>query len=213
MIFILVLLVGAFVGYSMTDIRGAREVRAFFGPVVRLVRKEAAQQLPKLREKTRQIMDNAAGMLAGTAPACPPGTRLAASVPAHAPEAHSGSGEHGPTERVCVDEHLVSEIDYNKCAVCEQPNSSRAKSAQAKRKTRRHSEFCIDGKTPTTDPIRCATWKQADIYCAALAARLPTEKELHALPPTLIRAPMEWTSAAPDADRENRGPFRCARDQ
>jgi serine/threonine protein kinase len=212
-IFILVLLVGAFVGYSMTDIRGAREVRAFFGPVVRLVRKEAAQQLPKLREKTRQIMDNAAGMLAGTAPACPPGTRLGTSVPAHAPEAHSGSGEHGPTERVCVDEHLVSEIDYNKCAVCEQPNSSRAKSAQAKRKTRRHSEFCIDGKTPTTDPIRCATWKQADIYCAALAARLPTEKELHALPPTLIRAPMEWTSAAPDADRENRGPFRCARDQ
>jgi serine/threonine protein kinase len=212
-IFILVLLVGAFVGYSMTDIRGAREVRAFFGPVVRLVRKEAAQQLPKLREKTRQIMDNAAGMLAGAAPACPPGTRLVTSVPAHAPEAHPGSGEHSPTERICVDEHLVSEIDYNKCAVCEQPNSSRAKSAQAKRKTRRHSEFCIDGKTPTTDPIRCATWKQADIYCAALAARLPTEKELHALPPTLIRAPMEWTSAAPDADRENRGPFRCARDQ
>jgi len=217
-IFILVLLVGAFVGYSMTDIRGAREVRAFFSPVVRLVRKEAAQQLPKLREKTRQIMDNAAGMLAGTAPACPPGTRLGTSVPAHAPEAHSGSGEHGPTERVCVDEHLVSEMDYNKCAVCEQPNSSRAKraqakSAQAKRKTRRHSEFCIDGKAPTTDPIRCATWKQAEIYCAALPARLPTEKELHALPPTLIRAPMEWTSATPEADRENRGPFRCARDQ
>jgi serine/threonine protein kinase len=211
LIFILVLFVAAFVGYSTTDIRGAREVRAFFSPVVRLVRKEAAQQLPKLREKTRQIMDNAAGMLAGTAPACPPGTRPVTSVPAHAPEAHSGSGEHGPTERVCVDEHLVSEIDYNKCAVCEQPNSSRAQ-RKTKRKTRRHFEFCIDGKTPTTDPIRCATWKQANIYCAALAATLPTEAELHALPPTLIRAPMEWTSATPEADRENRGPFRCAHD-
>jgi hypothetical protein len=126
LIFILVLLVGAFVGYSMTDIRGAREVRAFFSPVVRLVRKEVAQQLPKLREKTRQVMDNAADMLAGAEPACPPGTRLVTSVPAHAPEAHSGSGEHGPTERVCVDEHLVSEMDYSKCAVCEQPKGSRA---------------------------------------------------------------------------------------
>jgi eukaryotic-like serine/threonine-protein kinase len=208
LIFILVLLVGAFVAYSTTDVRGAKEVRAFFSPVVRLVRKEVAQQLPKLREKTRQVMDNAAGILAGAEPACPPGTRLVTSVPAHAPEAHTGSGEHSPTERICVDEHLVSEMDYNQCAVCEQPNSSRAK-----RKTRRHSEYCIDGKAPTTDPIRCATWKQADIYCAAVAARLPTEEELHALPPTLIRAPMDWTSATPEADRENRGTFRCAHDQ
>jgi serine/threonine protein kinase len=213
-IFILVLLVGAFVGYSLTDIRGAKEVRKFFSPVVRLVRKEVAQQLPTLREKTRQVVDNAAGILAGAAPACPRGTRFVTSVPAHAPKAHSGSGEHGPTERVCADEHLVSQIDYNKCAVCEQPNSSRATGkTKTTRKTPKRAEFCIDGKTPTTDPIRCATWKQAEIYCAALAARLPTEEELHALPPTLTRAPMEWTSATPEADRENRGPFRCAHDQ
>jgi serine/threonine protein kinase len=208
LIFILVLLVGAFVGYSMTDLRGTREMRAFFSPVVRLVRKEVSQQLPKLRQKTRQVMENAADILAEAAPACPPGTRLVTSVPAHAPEAHSDLGEHGPTERVCVDEHPVSEMDYNKCAVCEQPNSSRGKS-----KTRRHAEFCIDGKTPTTDPIRCATWKQADSYCATLAARLPSEEELHALPPTLTPAPMEWTSATAEADRENRGPFRCAHHQ
>jgi hypothetical protein len=213
LIFLLVVLVGAFVAYSTTDVRGAKEVRAFFSPVVRLVRKEASQQLPKLREKTRQVMDSAADILAGAAPACPPGTRLAASVPAHAPEAHTGPGEHGPTERICVDEHLVSQIDYSKCVVCEQPNSLRAKSARAKGKTRRHSEFCIDGKAPTINPIRCATWKQANIYCAALAARLPTEEELHALPPTLVRTPMEWTSATPEADRENRGPFRCAHDR
>ncbi len=208
LIFILVVLVGAFVGYSTTDIRGAREVRAFFSPVVRLVRKEVAQQLPTLREKTRQVMDNAAGILAGAEPACPSGTRRVTSVPAHAPEAHSGSGEHGPTERICVDEHLVSEMDYSKCAVCAQPKRSRAK-----RKARRHSEFCIDGRAPTTNPIRCATFKQAEIYCAALAAKLPTEAELHALPPALIRAPMEWTFATPEADRENRGPFRCAHEQ
>jgi hypothetical protein len=134
------------------------------------------------------------------------------SGPAHAPEAHSGSGEHGPNERVCVGEHLVSEIDYSKCAVCTQPDGSRAE-RKAKRKPRRHSAFCIDGKTPTTDPLRCASWKQAEIYCASLAARLPTEEELHALPPTLVLAPMEWTSATPEADRENRGLFRCAHDQ
>ncbi|HEY5282761.1 MAG TPA: hypothetical protein VIM14_08225, partial [Polyangia bacterium] len=209
LIFILVVLVGAFVAYSTTDVRGAKEVRAFFSPVVRLVRKEVAQQLPKLRERTQQVMENAADILAGAAPACPPGTRLGTSVPpAHAPEAHTGSGEHGPTERVCVDEHLVSEMDYNKCAVCEQP-----KGALPKRKPRRHHEFCIDGKAPTTNPIRCATWKQANIYCSALAARLPTEEELHALPPALVRAPTEWTSTTPEADRENRGPFRCAHDQ
>ena len=213
MIFILVVLVGAFVAYSTTDVRGAKEVRAFFSPVVRLVRKEVAQQLPKLRERTQQVMENAADILAGAEPACPPGTRLVTSVPAHAPEAHAGSGEHGRNERVCVDEHPVSEIDYNKCAVCEQPNSSRAKSTRAKKETGRHSEFCIDGKAPTTNPIRCASWKQANIYCAALAARLPTEAELHALPPALTRAPMEWTSATPEADRENRSPFRCAHDQ
>jgi serine/threonine protein kinase len=212
LIVILVLLVGGFVGYSMTDLRGAREVRELFSPVVRLVRKEVAQQLPTLREKTRQVMDNAAGMLAGAEPACPPGTQLGISVPAHAAEAHAGSGEHGPNERVCVDEHLVSEMDYNKCAVCEQPKSARAEK-KTKRKTRRHAAFCIDGKTPTTEPIRCATWKQAEIYCAALAARLPTEEELHALPPTLVRAAMEWMSATSEADRENRGPFRCAHDQ
>jgi formylglycine-generating enzyme required for sulfatase activity len=131
----------------------------------------------------------------------------------HAPEAHTGSGEHGPTERICVDEHLVSEMDFYKCAVCEQPTSPWAKSAQVMRKPRRRAEFCIDGKAPTTNPIRCATWKQANIYCAALAARLPTEAELHALPPALTRAPMEWTSATPEADRENRSPFRCAHDQ
>ena len=208
MLFILVVLVGGFVGYSTTDIKGAKEVRAFFSPVVRLVRKEAAQQLPKLREKTRQVMDNAAGILAEAAPACPPGTRLVTSVRAHEPEAHSGSGEHGLSERVCVDEHLVSEIDYDGCAVCAQPSRSRAKG-----KTRGHSEYCIDGKAPTTDPIRCVTWKQANVYCAARAARLPTEGELRPLTPTLILAPMEWTSATPRADRDKSGLFRCAHDQ
>jgi hypothetical protein len=210
LIVILVVLTAGFIGYSMTDIKGAKEVRAFFSPVVRLVKKEVAQQLPKLQEKTRQVVENAADMLAGAAPACPPGTRL--SAPAHAPEAHPGSGERGPTERICVDEQLVSEIDYSKCILCEQPSRSRA-DRKTKKPARKHAGFCSDGKTPTTDPIRCATWKQAEIYCAALAARLATEEELRALPPTLSHAPLEWTSVTPEADRANRAPFRCAHDQ
>jgi hypothetical protein len=215
-LFILVVLVGGLVGYSTTDIRGASEVRKFFSPVVRLVRKEAAQQLPKLRQKTRQVVDNAADILAreggqaGAVPECPPGTRRVTSLPVHKQDASTGFGEHGPIEPICVDEHLVSEKDYRGCAVCEQPRLDRSR---GKRKPRAHAEFCVDGKTPTTGPIRCVTWKQAEIYCAAQAARLPAPDELRALAPTLILAPMEWTSATPRVDREKRGPFRCAHGQ
>jgi hypothetical protein len=204
-IFLLILLMGAVVVFSTTDFKGAKEVRTFFAPVVHLVRKEVAQQLPTLREKTQQVMDNAADLLAGETPACPSGTRPGPSVPAHAPEAHRGVGEHGPNERVCIDEQLVSQMDHSRCAVCEQPAGPRAK-----KKTRRPAEFCLDGKAPTTEPMRCATWKQANIYCAALAARLPTQAELRALPPTLTREPTEWTSDTPETEREKRGPFRCA---
>ena len=62
-----IVLVGGFIGYSTTDLPGANEVRKFFSPVVRLVRKEAAQQLPKLREKTRQAVDKAVDILADDA--------------------------------------------------------------------------------------------------------------------------------------------------
>jgi hypothetical protein len=215
-IFILVVLAGGFIGYSTTEIRGAREVREFFAPVVRLVRKEAAQQLPKLREQTRKVMDNAVDILAGpdgqagTPLKCPPGTQLVTSLPIHQQGAIPGTGEHGPTEPACVDEHLVSEIDYDGCAICERPEQD---SSRVKKKARGHSEFCIHGKNPTADPIRCVTWKRADIYCAARAARLPTEDELRAMAPTPILAPMEWTQATPTAGRGKWAAFRCAHGQ
>ncbi len=211
-ILILVVLVGGFVGYSTTELRGAREVRELFSPVFRLARKEAARQLPKLREKTRRVMDDAADILAGaggqagTAIACPPGTRLVTSLPVQG--AVAPPAEHDPGEPVCVDEHRVSEIDYEECRLCEQPRRSRAK-----RRTRGHAGFCFDGKAPTTDPIRCVSWKQADIYCAARGGRLPTEGELRALAPTVTMAPMEWTQATPVAGRGKRGRFRCVREQ
>ena len=70
-------------------------------------------------------------------------------------------------------------------------------------KTRAHSEFCADGKTPTAAPIQCITWKQADAYCQSRAARLPTEDELRAATdPMAAPAPMEWTQAAPKPGRE-----------
>ena len=212
LLFVLVVLVVGFIGYSTTDIEGAKEVRDFFSPVVRLVRREAAQQLPKLREKTRQVMDNAAGILAGAggqsgtaAPKCPPRTRRVAALPVHEQDAITGSGERGPSQPICVDEHRVSEIDYASCAICKQPGPRGSRP-----KTRAHAGFCADGKRPTTDPMQCVTWKQASDYCAARAARLPTEDELLAMPPTVTRAPMEWTSAAPKAGGQKRGSFRCA---
>jgi serine/threonine protein kinase len=212
---ILVVLAGGFVGYSTTDLRGAREVRKFFSPAIRLVRKEAAQQLPKLREKTRQVVDNAVDILAGagghagTVLECPHGTRRVTSSPVQEQGAVAGSAKRGPSEAVCVDEHSVSEIDYKRCAICKQPGPG---SARVKRRTKGHHKFCIDGKAPTTDPIRCVTWKQADVYCAVRASRLPTEGELRALAPSGVLAPMEWTQATPVAGRGKLGRFRCALD-
>jgi serine/threonine protein kinase len=214
LIFILLVLAGGVVGYSTTDFRGARELRGFFSSLVRVVRKEAVQQLPKLREKTRQAVDNAVGMLAGTggqagqAPECPPGTRRVTSLPVHGQDVFAGSGENGLTGVVCVDEHLVSEIDYAACATCERSKLGRTR---AKRKTRGHSQFCMSGKAPTADPIRCVSWKQADAYCQARAARLPTDDELRAVAPAATGAPMEWTGTMPGAGRPKLGPFRCVR--
>lgn len=208
-VFILLLMAGGVVAFSTTDFRGAREVRELFSPVLRLVRNEAAQQLPKLREKTRQAVGNAVDMLAGSgvpAPAeCPLGTRRIASASAHGRQGAAASAEHA-AEPICVDENLVSETEYDGCAVCERPRSSRTR-----RKTDGLSQFCVDGRAPTLDPIRCATWKQADIYCASRAARLPTEDELRAGSPTTTPAPAEWTHVRPSTGPEKGLPFRCAR--
>lgn len=209
-IFMLLVLAGGVVAFSTTDLRGAREVREMFAPVLRLVRNEAAQQLPKLREKTRQAVDNAVDMLAGSGdrpePACPPSTRRIASAPPHPQEGIAGPAGSGAHESVCVDESLVSETEYDGCAVCERPRSPRAR-----RKAGDQSHFCIDGKMPTTDPIRCATWKQADIYCASRAARLPTKDELAAMTPSAPPEPGEWTQAKPVAGDDKGRAFRCVR--
>jgi hypothetical protein len=212
LIFVLVVLLGGFIGYSTTDLPGAKEVRAFFSPAVRLVRNEAAEQLPKLREKTRQAVDKAVDILAdegdpakATRP-CPPGTRRVAPPPLRQPTAHLGSGEQRPSESVCVDEHLVSEVDYHGCAVCEQPE---LRGRRGKKPPKADSGFCSNGRTPSRNPIRCVSWQQANIYCAAQAANLPTEDELRAVAPAVIADPHEWTSARPEAGPEKRAPFRC----
>ncbi len=209
-IFILLVFAGGVVAFSTTDLPGAKRLRELFSPAVRLVKSEAAQQIPKLREKTRQAVDNAVDILAGAGqpePAeCPPETRRIASAPAHAQDGTAGPGERGAGEPLCLDEHLVTEVEYDRCAVCEPPRRSRTK-----RKGARQSQFCIDGKLPTTDPIRCASWKQADIYCASRAARLPSEDELRAIGPRAKQGAGEWTSTSPATGEERGRPFRCAR--
>jgi eukaryotic-like serine/threonine-protein kinase len=204
-IFILLVVSGAVVAFSTTDLRGAKQVRDAYAPLLRLVKKEAAQQLPRLREKTRQAVDDAVDMLAGPAPTvaeCPIGTRRVAT-PVHEPIGTAGGAP--AKESVCVDNNLVAESDYDACPTCERPGSSRGK-----RRTGGHSGFCVDGKNPTTEPIRCVTWKQADIYCATRAARLPTEDELFAISPAAL-GPAEWTQPAPEASEGKWRPFRCAR--
>jgi serine/threonine protein kinase len=214
LLFVLVVLVGGFIGYSTTELPGAKEVRGFFSPVVRLVRKEAAKRLPKLREKTREAVDKAADMLvqedgqAKKVPPCPAGTHKVPLPPAREQDGSPGSGGQPPSEPVCVDEHLVSEVDYHDCVVCEQP---RPRGKRTRKRPKEHSGFCIDGKAPTSDPVRCVSWQQANIYCAAQGARLPTQDELSAVASTVMLVSLEWTSARPDAGHAKRAPFRCAR--
>lgn len=216
LLLLLVLLAAGVVVFSTTELRGAREVRGFLASLVSVVREEAAQRLPDLQKKTRQVMDDAVSILdgtggqAGTVPECPPGTRRVGTSPDHGQDAVARSTGHGPTAPVCVDERLVSELEYDGCATCERP---RRGSSRAKKKTSGRSEFCISGKIPTTHPIRCVTWEQANVYCQARAARLPTAEELRAMTPTATKASMEWTGAKPSAGRQEWGPFRCARGQ
>jgi serine/threonine protein kinase len=211
-LFLLLVLAGGVVAYSTTELPGASRVRGQLSSVVRLVRKEAAQHLPEIRDKTRKAVDNAvdilagAGGQAGSTGECPPGTQRVTAPPAQEPEAIAGA--RGPTGPVCVDENLVSEIDYDGCATCETP---RLDSARTKTRPRGYSEYCSEGKAPTTNPIRCVTWKQADAYCRARAARLPTDDELRAMSLLAIPAPLEWTGATPVPGPKRRGPFRCVR--
>jgi eukaryotic-like serine/threonine-protein kinase len=207
LIFVLVVLLGGFIGYATTDLPGAKEVREFFSPAVRLVRNEAAEQLPKLREKTRQAVDKAADILADDGDTCPPGTRRVAPPPLPEPKARPGSDEPRPSESVCVDENLVNEVDYHGCAICEQPE---LRGRRGKQSPKGGSGFCSDGRAPSRNPIRCVTWQQANIYCAAQAANLPTLAELRAVAPAADS--LEWTAARPEAGPEKRA-FRCVHAQ
>jgi serine/threonine protein kinase len=212
----LLVLAGGTVAYSATELRGARETRAFISSVVDVVKEKAAQWLPGLRKSAQQVIDRAVASLpsvggqAGTSPECPPGTRRVISLPAN--DQNTGASRAEPAQdssskTVCVDERPVSEVDYAACATCERP---RLPVAKAKMKTTAHSEFCLAGNNATTAPIQCITWKQADAYCQGRAARLPTEDELRAATDaTTVQAVMEWIRAPPKAGRERLAPFRC----
>jgi eukaryotic-like serine/threonine-protein kinase len=213
-LFILVVLAAGLVAFSTTELRGAREVRGFLSSLIRVARKEADEHLPNLREKTRKAVDNAVGMLSGAGghpgqePECPPGSRRMRGLPAHGQPPVAGSGQHRQTGPVCVDEHLVSEIDYFLCVSCERP---RLGGSRVRKAARGQSEFCVDGREPTTNPIRCATWRHADSYCRSRASRLPTEDELHAVTSTATEASREWTESTPAAASDKWRPFRCVR--
>jgi hypothetical protein len=209
----LLMLAGGTLAFSATELKGAREVRAFISPVVDAVSGKAAQWLPSLHKSAQHVIERAVASLdgvggqAGAPPECPPGTRRVLSLPASDPTTQTSPAEpaqDNSTKTVCVDERQVSEVEYAACAACEQP---RLPIPKAKMKTRAHSEFCLTGKTPTVAPIQCTTWKQADTYCQVHAGRLPTADELRAATDaTAAPAPMEWTQAAPKAGL---GPFRC----
>ena len=216
---VLIALAGGAVAFSATEFRGARETRALISSVVHALRKGAEKWLPGLQESAHQVIERAVASLpsvgapADISPDCPPGTRRVVSPAGD--QAETGAGEpahHGATKSVCVDEYLVSEVDYASCAACEQPTVPGPK---PKTRAKTHSEFCLTGSNATGAPIKCITWKQADAYCQIRAARLPTEDELRAAtdPTTTTEAPREWTQTPPKADRDRLGPFRCASSQ
>ncbi len=213
---LIVILAGATAVFSVTELKGAKETRAFISPVVKAVKKTATRWLPVLHKSAEEAISRAVASLpsvagqAGTASECPPGTRRVSLLPADGqnPKASPGKlAKDSSNKGVCVDEHPVSELDYAACAACEPP---RLPIAKARTKPTSHSEFCMTGRTATAAPIQCITWKQADAYCQSRAARLPTEDELRAtIDPMATPAPMEWTQAASKLGRERLAQFRC----
>jgi hypothetical protein len=217
---LIVLLAGATAIFSVTELKGAKETRAFISPVVQAVKKAARRWLPVLHKSAQEAINRAVASLpsvagqAGTASECPPGTRRVSLLPAddQSPKANQGRpGEDSSNKAVCVDEHPVSELDYAACATCDQP---RLPIAKAKTKPTSHSEFCMTGRTATAAPIQCISWKQADVYCRIRAARLPSEDEVRAtIDPMATPAPTEWTQAAPKAGLQRSAQFRCVSDR
>jgi serine/threonine protein kinase len=200
--------------YSATESEGGRETREFIASVVVAARKEAAQWLPSRRESPEQATGSAAASLPGlggarTSPECPPGTRPVSSLAANRLKPGEPA-KNTAIKAACVDEHPVSEVEYNACAACERPKPP---SSKLKTRTRAQSEFCVTGRTPTAATIQCVTWKQADAYCRSRAGRLPAEDELRAVTPprhpTGSEAPMEWTHVGNTAGPDKLGSFRC----
>jgi len=210
----LIVLAGGTVVFSATELKGARETRAFISSVVDVVREKAAQWLPAAQERStghRSRRSNlpSVGGQAGTSPECPPGTRRVISLPAKNQNAEASPGEaarDSASKTVCVDEHPVSEVDYAACAVCEQPRppSSKSDEDQSALRVLRH------GKRPAATPIQCTTWTQAEPTARAAQPGSPPKLSC-ALPPRPRRLSSDGVDpgGAQGGPREI-GPFRCA---
>jgi eukaryotic-like serine/threonine-protein kinase len=195
-VIVLLVLVGGALAFSTTKLKGAKETRTFFTSVVEASKKEASRWFPSLGPapdpgaKPASAKLPAANTTVAPVPECPPGTQPATP---------------DPKDGLCIDELPISETEYAACATCEAPKIPAA--SKGKSIGKGHSEFCLTGKSPTQTPISCMSKVQAEAYCKARGARLPSEDEWRTLRlPT--KAAFEWFQGS-KANRDKLAPFRC----
>ncbi len=195
-VIVLVVLVGGALAFSTTNYKGAKETRFFITSVVEASKKEASRWFPSLRP--------APPPGAPTAPALPVVTEPVPAVPECPPGTQPVTPD--PNDGLCIDELLVRETEYAACATCEAPKLPPTR--KGKSRDKRHSPFCLTGANPTPTTITCVSKNQAETYCKARGARLPSESEVRSLNPS--GDSLEWLQAA-KIGREKMAPFRCVR--
>lgn len=202
---VLVVLAGATVVYSATDLRGAPETRAIILALARSGKEKVVQWLPSSRREPRPARSTAIEPVAGIAPPpparnCPEGMRSVAM-------------ELDASTASCVDERPVRETDYAACPSCKRP---RAAHHQVKAAGGSPSKYCLGAGPPAAETLECAVAEQAAAFCKHRGARLPTPEELAALAqlnaPAASQAPEEWTTPlakAATTSRAQHRAFRC----
>ena len=215
----LIVLAGGTLVFSATDLRGAVETRAVVLALARSTKQKLSQWWPPSEGAADSVPVSATtpSDVAEAPPRrdCPEGMHRVVLEPKGAGEAERDGSAETQTALpagTCIDERPVRESDYAACSSCEGPRLARG---SAENQLASPSEYCLGKGLPTEDTLRCATARQAAVFCQSRGARLPMPEELESVSKLEEAkgdgALGEWTTAAAMAGNDERKAFRCAR--